>query len=630
MNRFFGHRQKKGSVVLVAMCCLAVLGIALASYLAVSSQAMKLANRNHQASVAKQLAEIGIEQALWSFAWKNWSAWDTTTSPTSATKLISFPDGKFGNGITASVKIRVDNYKAAIWDGLLNHSASEHIVMWYQGVWYQCVLDDTTSSTPTEFTAGGKWMGAPAAWVASATYRPKNIVLYQGLAYQCQAANINKPPPDAAYWTSLGAVGAWSSSTSYSSDQTVLLGSVCYRSIGANANKPPPDPQYWVCAPTLYSEGAIFPPESSTNAIKSQVRAFVAPASLFPNAIAATATVNITSSNPTGLVDSYDSSLGTYASSNPNDRYSAVIAGKNQAGTAVLMAGGTVQGYISAPSSSVPPYGPNVSLAGKLIGSATGSGIDATRISRSPYFPVIDPAQWNPNSGYLMNDVVTDGSDLFVCKTAHINQDPSNTVYWTKNTVLTLPSNSNIDLGTVGASVPKAYNITSPSVTGVDLDGASESITIKSPVVLNIPGYFRTRNGGKIIIAPTGSLQIFMNGRLRIEGDGGIENQTLDPKKLVIINTAKATPGTHRFNTKTPFFGAIYMPSVTSSLNFSNITGDPEIFGAISASVVNINSTPNFHYDTSPRNMSFLGMDLPFVVTELRELTEPAEKTLLP
>ena len=39
------NQAQKGSVVLVALCCVAVLGIALASYIALSNQAVKLSNR---------------------------------------------------------------------------------------------------------------------------------------------------------------------------------------------------------------------------------------------------------------------------------------------------------------------------------------------------------------------------------------------------------------------------------------------------------------------------------------------------------------------------------------------------------------------------------------------------------
>src|ERR1700710_1236373 len=106
------RQRQQGSVVLVALCFLAVLGIALASYLAVSSQAMKLSNRAYQQSISAQLAEIGIEQTLWAFNWNNWSTWDTTTFPGAATRLVTLPPTKYGNGVLGSIKVRVDRWDA--------------------------------------------------------------------------------------------------------------------------------------------------------------------------------------------------------------------------------------------------------------------------------------------------------------------------------------------------------------------------------------------------------------------------------------------------------------------------------------------------------------------------------------
>jgi hypothetical protein len=41
-------------------------------------------------------------------------------------------------------------------------------------------------------------------------------------------------------------------------------------------------------------------------------------------------------------------------------------------------------------------------------------------------------------------------------------------------------------------------------------------------------------------------------------------------------------------------------------------------------------NSPNIHYDTSLRTATFSGIDAPFTVSNWRELTDPAEKIVLP
>ena len=55
------HSAEKGTVILVALCFVAVLGISLAGYIAVCSRAMNISNRSYQAGLSRQLAEMGLE-----------------------------------------------------------------------------------------------------------------------------------------------------------------------------------------------------------------------------------------------------------------------------------------------------------------------------------------------------------------------------------------------------------------------------------------------------------------------------------------------------------------------------------------------------------------------------------------
>jgi hypothetical protein len=181
----------KGSLILLVMCLLAVLGIALASYLAVSNDAMKLSNRAYARTVSRQLAEMGLEEALRAFNSNSWSTWTTggttatwTTSGTTASCTITLPSSKYGSsGITGSVKIRIDNYNANQLDSTWSSSANYQIndLVGYNGTWYRCVQNNS-NQTPNGWANLTYWVPAPIPWTwsSSTAYSQYSVVNYNG------------------------------------------------------------------------------------------------------------------------------------------------------------------------------------------------------------------------------------------------------------------------------------------------------------------------------------------------------------------------------------------------------------------------------------------------------------------
>jgi hypothetical protein len=214
------HSQR-GSLILVVMCLLAVLGIALASYLAVSNQSMRLSNRAYAVDVSRHLAEMGLERALRAFSANTFNTW--TRSGNQATLTFPITSSHYGStGIGGTVYLRVDNYrdttKAIPWSVLTAYAVNDYV--WYQGVWYVCKSAPPANEAPSDTTY---WTAAPAPWSSIANYRPGNIAILGGNAYRCILAHINTPPPDATYWTAYAA-SAWSSATTYNADDVVLSG----------------------------------------------------------------------------------------------------------------------------------------------------------------------------------------------------------------------------------------------------------------------------------------------------------------------------------------------------------------------------------------------------------------------
>ncbi|MBI5382382.1 MAG: hypothetical protein HZA31_10825 [Opitutae bacterium] len=113
---------QRGSVLLVALLLSAAIGISLLSYLQLCKQSLQFSQRSFYANAAMNLAEIGVEEALycfnqldnvanaadaWASPWVCGSGTDTTAHRTFSTLPAPAP------GASVVVKVYVSNYKPA-------------------------------------------------------------------------------------------------------------------------------------------------------------------------------------------------------------------------------------------------------------------------------------------------------------------------------------------------------------------------------------------------------------------------------------------------------------------------------------------------------------------------------------
>lgn len=503
---------------------------------------------------------------------------------------------------------------AIYWEDALNvywnwsSAASYNIgdVVYRSAAWYRCIQAHTNKGPPNITY----WSDAPLladAWdstraLASGGYSMNDFVFYHDSWYRCLTANTLNPPTNSTDWASTSnSTYLWNSTATYTTSSYVSFGKTWYRCILApTSHQAPTDSTYWSSStasgrvmgnPVIYAEGTTTLPDGSA-AIKTQLRAAVTTAPLFPNAIAAASTLTITGA---GTVDSYDGSSGTYNQTtapfsvdSPNLGYSAVIAGGNTTSPAVTVTNTTVKGYVAAPSASTTPYAPlwNPGVGVTVTGSSA-TGIDLTRVSRSPYIPQFD-----------IQSVAS-------------------------ATNLALVNNATNTIGTPGARAPTVYNITS-STNRINLNTVTDLLIINGPVVLNVASDFNISNG-KMLITTNGSAEIHVGGNLAISGTNGIDNRTLDPKKLIIMS--KASGGSYSYRATLPLYGCIYLPNAINNLT---IGSGVVIYGALSAKNITFSGAADLHYDTSLRYAIFGGIDAPYIISEWRELTDPAERAVLP
>lgn len=314
-----------------------------------------------------------------------------------------------------------------------------------------------------------------------------------------------------------------------------------------------------------------------------------AQAALFTNAIAATGqSTSLTgagtiSFSSAGSADSYDSSVGTYASQTPT--YSAIIAAMKASPTAasITITNAQIKGYAASNYSG----GPSYSTSARLLGSAAtipvayqgtnpaNARVDIRQFSSSPYQPTFDIR------------TISGGTTLSA---------PGN--------------NTTTRLGNATDTAWAVYRYTS-----LDMRGTTK-IIIDGPVRLVVPGQFYIGlNGGtpSIEVSTTGTLEVFTGSDIAIYGKG-MNNLTKEPKRMALFGTNAGTAPD--MNTTVDYYGVIYTPSGNFKILSSNA-----IYGAVVANALTISGSPAIHYDLDLRNVVFPGIDTPFAVSSWREVT---------
>jgi len=112
-SKSLSRAASKGSVLIVALILCAVIGISLASYLQLTRSTMKMSSRAFYSNASINLAELGLEQAMWSLnkmvagdptaAWSGWTI-------TGANAQRTFSGYTFDQNATGFVRVHVSNY----------------------------------------------------------------------------------------------------------------------------------------------------------------------------------------------------------------------------------------------------------------------------------------------------------------------------------------------------------------------------------------------------------------------------------------------------------------------------------------------------------------------------------------
>lgn len=102
--------KQRGSALLATLCFAAVLSLSLSSYLAVCYRSLVLSNRTMHSAHSIELAEVGMEEALWALNNTFDGTWSYTTPfgvPTATKTATGFA---YENGAVGQVVVTIANY----------------------------------------------------------------------------------------------------------------------------------------------------------------------------------------------------------------------------------------------------------------------------------------------------------------------------------------------------------------------------------------------------------------------------------------------------------------------------------------------------------------------------------------
>lgn len=402
---------------------------------------------------------------------------------------------------------------------------------------------------------------------------------------------------DESLWTLNQALNAFNSGSSYSwSGWTIAGNTVTNQLTGfstnsgisgtvalqiSNFNPQSYNPNDPTTFPVITASGTSQMPDGIP--ITKQLQVKVRPAALFSDAVGAYSSCSFTI-NWVCPLDSYDTSISVdYSAQTPTDQ--AIVSAPT-----VSVNAANVFGYV-ATTGTAPVY----TTGGTVTRADTPGGV-----SRDPRYIFTNACQ------NLFDVVAPTGAGTTV---TGVN-DLTNPGY---------PYYLNGHLGTSGASTPSIYYVTGD----LTLLSSSDSLTIDGPVIIKIAGNLTVQGTAQIVVkkgvdsAHNGSAQIHVGQRLKIEGSG-IDNETMLPRNLAIINTSSGSYSdinyyTAQLHTSVPFYGVIYVPN--GSLQLYGYSVYTRIYGAVVANVVDQGyGNGEIHYDLDLRKAVFSTLNTPYEI----------------
>lgn len=222
-NRQLIPKDRRGAAMLAALCLAAVFAISLTSYLSLCYTSLYLSTRYVMTSFrGNELAEAGVEQALYALNNSDWTGWTLSGSTMSTTMTMTATSGlttdsvatplNLGNGVTGTVTITIQTYNTT------------------PTITSQCTLSMPSvygSGNPTKIVSGTVTYSAPANPLTAAA-----PIFVNAVAATDGLINFNSGGTLDSYNSNPAATSVVSG-TSY---EIATVGTTNWTSIGASSN----------------------------------------------------------------------------------------------------------------------------------------------------------------------------------------------------------------------------------------------------------------------------------------------------------------------------------------------------------------------------------------------------------
>lgn len=189
--------------------------------------------------------------------------------------------------------------------------------------------------------------------------------------------------------------------------------------------------------------------------------------------------------------------------------------------------------------------------------------------------------------------------DSVIKTDSHVNISGTQTALSSAETIAPVPAPTGLtNRGSLSYNDNNNHTISlSGQYTNFAIDGNS-SVTISGDTTIYVTGAFTMDSNSDLYIASGSTVKIYVGGSILLDSNATINNLTQDPSKLQIYGTDDlvddgSDPGI-RFNSNTDIYATIHAKNSTISLD-----SNAEIFGAVVADKISLDSNTCIHYDVA-------------------------------
>ncbi|MBI3887270.1 MAG: hypothetical protein HY302_16315 [Opitutae bacterium] len=568
---------RRGSVLVVALIFAVIIGISLVSYLKLSTNALKQADRSFFSLAAANLAEIGIEEALTSVNRSirgDATAWTTpswTISGANATRTITFSGVSApAPNATGTIKIYVQNYSGSSsyvspsTTGSSGHEEEDHDEHEDDHDEHEDDHDEHADDHDEHADDHFAEVRAAAAVASTMPALPSDFIRdrYDGRVYYGGFADFDDHSDD--HSEDDHSEDDHTEDDHSEDDHSEDTHTEDSHSTSTTTAAPAGSTSGLI---VIVVKATITPAAGNGPSVSKYVEVTLSRRSYFGLGLVARDSITFAG---TPAVDSWNSdpdnssATAAIAYSTTVRTSNATVATTSSAAGAVNIGNGDILGYLRTGGGA-----PTIGASGKV--HAAGSTLH-------------NPAR-----------VSTDFSAAFPTVTV-----PSPSVTNSVTTPITATTSFPRTGDSAASDGAYYYNFTSSAL--IDLTGGSKVLTVAQNCVFILNNHalltaINLSGNASASINATASLQIYTNGNLSLAGNGVVNAATQHVKCLIFSTNTGTSAQTISISGNGSLKACLYAPYADVTINGGGSSGG--VYGSVIGKTIAMNGGCNFHFDES-------------------------------